>query len=277
MVSVGTCTLQASQAGNTQYLPAVNVDQSFSVSKTNQSITFGALSGKTYGDANFTVSATATSGLSVEFASSTTAVCTVSSTTVSIVAAGTCTISANQSGDFLYNAATTVTQSFTVARKTVTATATLASRPYNGGRSAGALTLGSLVGLVPGESLILSATATDYASASVGTRASTITYSLSDGSGGGRAANYTISSVTVNGEITQRSLTVTATSISRRTDAASPTFAVTTSGLVTGESVSSATYTFLGTGSTTYAASTTAPSATTVGTYQVTPSALVLT
>jgi hypothetical protein len=277
MVSVGTCTLQASQAGNTQFLPAVNVDQSFSVTKASQTITFGSLSGKTYGDANFTVSATSSASLTVGFASSTSAVCTVSGTSVSIVAAGTCTITASQDGDALYSAASPVSQSFTVARKAVTATATLASRPYNGSRAAGSLTLGSLVGLVPGESLIVSATASDYASASVGSRTSTITYTLADGSGGGRAANYTISSVTATGEITQRQLTITANSVSRRTDAASPTFSVSASGLVAGESVSTATYTFAGTGSTTYGPSTTAPSATTVGTYSITPSALVLT
>ena len=59
-----------------------------------QTITFGALAGQTYGVAPFTIGATASSGLPVSFASLTTAVCTVSGNTVTIVAAGTCTIQA---------------------------------------------------------------------------------------------------------------------------------------------------------------------------------------
>ena len=42
------------------------------------------------------------------------AICTVSGTTVHIVAAGGCTIAADQAGDATYNAATTVFQSFNV-------------------------------------------------------------------------------------------------------------------------------------------------------------------
>ena len=63
--------------------------------KDPHTLTFGELAGKTYGDAPFTVTATASSGLPVAFASDTPGVCTVSTTseggTVTLVAAGTCT------------------------------------------------------------------------------------------------------------------------------------------------------------------------------------------
>ncbi|MDQ3817915.1 MAG: DUF4214 domain-containing protein, partial [Acidobacteriota bacterium] len=89
----------------------------------SQTITFGALSSRTFGDVPFTVSATASSGLSVSFNSQTTPVCTVSGNTVSgytvtLIAAGTCTIRASQAGDTTYLPATPVDQSFTVAKAT---------------------------------------------------------------------------------------------------------------------------------------------------------------
>jgi uncharacterized repeat protein (TIGR01451 family) len=59
--------------------------------KENQVITFGALADMTYGDADFTVSATADSGLTVTFTSLSLDVCTVSGTTVQMVSAGECT------------------------------------------------------------------------------------------------------------------------------------------------------------------------------------------
>ncbi len=85
-----------------------------------QTITFGALAGKSFGDAAFTVSATGgASGNAVTFASQTTAVCTTTGTngsTVTIVTVGTCTIRASQAGNASYTAAPNVDQSFTVAQ-----------------------------------------------------------------------------------------------------------------------------------------------------------------
>ncbi|MGA1699446.1 MAG: hypothetical protein ACO4AZ_11280, partial [Ilumatobacteraceae bacterium] len=84
---------------------------------TPQTITFDALPTKSTNDAPFTVSATASSGLSVSFSSVDVTKCTVSGTTVTIVAAGTCTIQASQSGDATYAAAPTVSQSFSIVNK----------------------------------------------------------------------------------------------------------------------------------------------------------------
>ena len=80
----------------------------------SQTITFGPLSNELYGTAPFTVSATASSGLAVSFNSQTTSVCTVSGNTVTLLAAGTCTIQATQSGNVDYLAATPVNRSFRV-------------------------------------------------------------------------------------------------------------------------------------------------------------------
>src|SRR5262249_50690627 len=89
--------------------------------RQEQTITFGSLASKTYGDADFTISATATSGLPVSFKSSNNAVATVTQVgnsnvwTVHITGAGSATITASQGGDtYLYNAAPDVAQSLTI-------------------------------------------------------------------------------------------------------------------------------------------------------------------
>ncbi|WP_395681452.1 choice-of-anchor J domain-containing protein [Dokdonella sp.] len=83
----------------------------------NQSILFDAQSAQTYSPGgNFSVSppASASSGLAVVYGSPTTSVCTVAGATVSIVAAGTCTLTADQPGDAAWNPAPQVEQSLTI-------------------------------------------------------------------------------------------------------------------------------------------------------------------
>ncbi len=90
--------------------------------KTAQTITFGTLASKVYGDSDFDLSASASSGLSVEF-SVLSGPATISGQTVSILGAGTVTIAANQSGDDFYSPAVEVLQTFVVERVLLTATA----------------------------------------------------------------------------------------------------------------------------------------------------------
>jgi hypothetical protein len=117
LVATGTCTIQATQAGNgTSYVAATPVSQSFQVTGQSQTITFPALANQALGTAPFAVSATASSGLAVSFASVTTPVCTVSGFTVTLVAAGACAIQATQIGNATYAAAASVTQSFVVVQ-----------------------------------------------------------------------------------------------------------------------------------------------------------------
>ena len=85
---------------------------SLTIAKANQTITFGPLPNKTTSDPPFTVSATATSGLPVSFAAS--GQCMVSGNTVTITAAGSCTITASQAGNSNYNAAPNVPQTFSI-------------------------------------------------------------------------------------------------------------------------------------------------------------------
>jgi len=116
LVAVGSCTVAADQAAGNGYAAAPQVTQVFTISAT-QSITFTstppspALIGGTY-----TVAATGgASGNAVTFSSLTAPICTVSGSTVSLVAVGSCTIAANQAAGGNYLAATEQTQTFTVA------------------------------------------------------------------------------------------------------------------------------------------------------------------
>ncbi len=100
----------------------------FVISKAEQTIIFGALTDKTYGDSSFAVSATASSGFPVSFAA--TGACTASGNTVTITGAGTCTVTASQEGDVNYNLAANVPQSFTIRARPITVAADTKTKVY---------------------------------------------------------------------------------------------------------------------------------------------------
>ncbi|GAB1046495.1 MAG: hypothetical protein SPiTSB_07600 [Shewanella algae] len=84
------------------------------VPKANQTISFNNPGAQDFGTTP-TLTATASSGLTPVFSSSTTGVCTITASgTLTFVTTGNCSIDADQPGDSSYNAAPTVTQSFTV-------------------------------------------------------------------------------------------------------------------------------------------------------------------
>ena len=87
-----------------------------STQKSDQTITFAKPADKHLGDPPFALSASASSGLAVSFASNTPGVCTVSGNMVTLVATGTCSITATQDGNATINPATPVTQSFLVSK-----------------------------------------------------------------------------------------------------------------------------------------------------------------
>ncbi len=141
IIGAGNCTITANQAGNANYSVADAVVQSLTVNKNAQTITFGALAAKTYGDANFNLTGTASSTLAVSYNSDNLAVATVSGTTVTIVGAGIANITASQAGDGNFNAATNVVQQLTVAK--ANQVLTLNALPV------GTLALKDFVGTIP--------------------------------------------------------------------------------------------------------------------------------
>jgi hypothetical protein len=108
----GTCTVEYDQAGNANYNAAPQLSETTTAQRAGQTITFGALPDRTVGNPDFTVAATATSGLAVSFAAS--GQCTVAGTTVHLTGAGSCTITASQGGDSNYAAASDVPRTFQV-------------------------------------------------------------------------------------------------------------------------------------------------------------------
>ncbi|UNK58228.1 autotransporter domain-containing protein [Pseudoxanthomonas daejeonensis] len=106
-----TFTVTATNAIGTS---AVSGASNSATPKGNQTITFGNPGARNFGTPA-TLSATATSSLTPTFSSSTTGVCTITSGgALTFVTAGSCTIDADQAGNTAWNAATTVTQTFTV-------------------------------------------------------------------------------------------------------------------------------------------------------------------
>ena len=115
----------------------------FSVSsfaQTPQTITFPDIAVKGYGDATFTLNATASSGLAVRYVSSDATVATVSGSTVTIKKTSAFTvISAYQDGNATYAAATPIPQLLVVCPK-ATLTVTAADKTIDSGSETPAFT-----------------------------------------------------------------------------------------------------------------------------------------
>lgn len=136
----GSCVLTANQAGNDDYLAAAQVTQTVAVSRKAQTITgVTTPTAPTY-LGSYTVTATGGgSGNPVTFGTTTPAVCTSSGTngsTISFVAAGTCTVTADQAGDGTWAPAATASVTFVVARAAQTVTFNPASPVTAGGTAA---------------------------------------------------------------------------------------------------------------------------------------------
>jgi hypothetical protein len=82
----------------------------------NQTITFPNPGNKTFGDPDFDLTATASSGLPVTYTVGVSDDCTVSGNTVHITGAGSCTITAHQAGNDSYNPAPDVSRTITIAK-----------------------------------------------------------------------------------------------------------------------------------------------------------------
>lgn len=116
----GTIIIDATQAGSDNYAavtytyPAQLAALSILPPLTTQTISFNNPGTQVVGTP-LSILPLATSGLPVGLTSSTTSVCTISGSTLTFVASGTCTIVAAQPGDNkTYAAAPSITQSFTV-------------------------------------------------------------------------------------------------------------------------------------------------------------------
>jgi len=129
-------TLGGTNAGNYSIIQPTGLVGN--ITKADQTITFADLPERLTSDAPFTLTATASSGLTVSFASSAPSVASVSGVTVTIFGFGTTNITASQAGDTNYNSVTRIRPlkvsppilkawDLTGANGTATATATITS------------------------------------------------------------------------------------------------------------------------------------------------------
>ncbi|WP_162996346.1 MBG domain-containing protein [Mucilaginibacter celer] len=114
IVGVGNANITASQAGNDIFNPAVSVTRLLAVNSASQFITFNQIDPKLTTDADFDPGATASSGLTVTYASSNLAVATIVGGKVHIVGPGSTTITATQTGDSHYAASQPVSRQLLV-------------------------------------------------------------------------------------------------------------------------------------------------------------------
>jgi hypothetical protein len=120
----GTCSVVASQAGNSNYSAATPVTETVNATPGNQTITFTtpAPASAAFGS-NFTVAASASSGLPVNFSSA--GSCGNSGASYTMASgSGTCSVIANAAGNGNYSAATPVTETVTAAPASQTITFT---------------------------------------------------------------------------------------------------------------------------------------------------------
>ncbi len=130
IIKIDRVTASILKAGQVEITVSVAADDLFAaseesftitVNQATQTITFNPLPEKTFGDAPFELSATASSGLDVTFSSSDVAVASVEGVTVTILKAGSATITASQVGNDNYSsAAATQTLTINKAAQTIT-------------------------------------------------------------------------------------------------------------------------------------------------------------
>ncbi len=108
-------------------------DDASACTRATQTITFGSIADRTYGDPDFTVSASSDSGLPVSFSAA--GNCTMAdATTVHITGAGSCTVTASQAGDGVFKPAS-VDRSFSIAKAPTTTSVVSSVNPANKGQS----------------------------------------------------------------------------------------------------------------------------------------------
>ena len=113
VTGAGGCSITASQAGDANYLPALDVTQSFSIARSGQTLTFDPLPSRRLGEPPFTLAAVASSGLPVAFTAA--GACAVSENVVSLTGVGLCTITASQAGNVDYEPAAAVVRAFSIS------------------------------------------------------------------------------------------------------------------------------------------------------------------
>jgi len=207
---------------------------SVTTEKEAQTITFDALDAATYGDADFDLTATATSDLTVTYSSSDETVATVTGSTLTVLGPGTTTITAMQDGDDIYAAADPVMQDLLVNAKALTVmNAVAANKEYDAGTDA--VVSGATLDGVIGDDVVnlTNANSGVFAQATVGTG---IVVSTSMTLAGADKDKYSLTaSPDLSADITAKELTAMAEDKNREACTDNPEFTVVYAGFVGSE------------------------------------------
>ena len=101
-INYGVCTIIASQDGDSNYYSAPSISESFNIYGLNQNISFEQPLDMTTVSEDQKLIAVSSSNLPINFLSNSPNICAISLNYVTPLAAGTCSISAIQSGDLVY-------------------------------------------------------------------------------------------------------------------------------------------------------------------------------
>jgi hypothetical protein len=103
----------------------------------------------------------------------------------------------------------------TITAQPLTANPTVTSKTYNASTAAGTVIVGTVTGYVGAQTLNVTAAASAYSSANVGSYPTTISYTLANGANGGLASNYSMANISSTGSITPANLTVAANNVNK--------------------------------------------------------------
>lgn len=174
-----------------------------------QTITFEPLENKIYGDDDFALTATSTSGLTITYTSSNENVATVNGNMVTIVGVGTTDITAIQVGGDGYLPANPVVQTLTIDPKNLTISGiTVEDKTYDGTTTATIdISVAQLDGVVGDDDVDFATGTGEFASADAGNDVAVnliSNFTLT----GTAAANYTLTQPTLTGNILKADQTI---------------------------------------------------------------------
>ena len=125
IVGGGTCTLTYQSEATTSYLASDLYSVSFEVSRDPQTLAFSPTTNVNLSSRSLTLAATASSGAGVIFSTTTPTICSISGSTLNLLRAGNCAVTATQGGTATFapvsaTANIVIAGSPVVARKTIT-------------------------------------------------------------------------------------------------------------------------------------------------------------
>jgi len=125
IVGGGTCTLTYQSEATTSFLASDLYTVSFEVSRDPQTITFSPTSNVNLSSRSVILSASASSGAGILFSTSTPTICSITGSTLNLLRAGNCAVTATQGGTATFapvsaTANIVIAGSTVVARKTIT-------------------------------------------------------------------------------------------------------------------------------------------------------------